>query len=89
MEAGGEGVERHDFLATARRFPFHKMRAKVLRVLPSGRTVPHIQGFFNISEVKARKSEGEPDGNSRLAQDHRKLVELKEQNEASVIIRGR
>ena len=27
-------------------------KAKVLRVLPSGRTVPHIQGFFNFTETR-------------------------------------
>ena len=34
------------------------MQAKVLRVLPSGRTVPHIQGFFNFIETicKERKT---------------------------------
>ena len=33
-------------------------RAKVLRVLPSGRTVPHIQGFFNFLETRlARKAD--------------------------------
>ena len=29
-----------------------KVVAKVLRVLPSGRTVPHIQGFFNFTETR-------------------------------------
>ena len=27
-------------------------QAKVLRVLPSGRSVPHIQGFFNFTETR-------------------------------------
>lgn len=27
-------------------------KARVLRVLPSGRTVPHIQGFFNFTETR-------------------------------------